>query len=149
MYETTAVARLTGAVSLLVALAVWGLGSVLAAGGTTASTWALGLAVMFPVSALALGYAGGRTPPRAGSEYALGLVVAVAAASVAYLAALAAGLPLAATLVGTNPLALLAAAVGFGLLAAALAVVDARYVRRPPTAARLEAWYLDDPVGDD
>jgi hypothetical protein len=149
MYETTAVARLTGAVSLLVALAVWGLGSVLAAGGTTASTWALGLAVMFPVSALALGYAGGRTPPRTGSEYALGLVVAVAAASVTYLAALAAGLPLVAPLVGASPFELLVAGTGFGLLATTLAVVDARYVRRPPTAARLEARYLDDPVGDD
>jgi len=149
MYETNAAARLAGAVALLTSLAVWGLASVLAAGETTASTWALGLAVMFPVGALALGYASERPSSAIGSEYALGVVVAVAAASVAYLAALAVDFPPVDAVVAATALELLVAAVGFALLTAALAAVDARYVERPDTAARLEARYLDDPIGDD
>ncbi|QLH77343.1 hypothetical protein HZS55_08580 [Halosimplex rubrum] len=149
MYETNAAARLAGAAALLVALAVWGLVSVLAGGETTASTWALGLAVMFPVGALALGYASERPASALGGEYALGLVVAVATLSVTYLAALAVGFPAVAPILGATALELVVAAVGFALLAAALAVADARYVERPATAARLEARYLDDPVGDD
>ncbi|WP_415380746.1 hypothetical protein [Halosimplex sp. TS25] len=149
MYETTAVARLAGAVALLVSLAVWGLLSVLAVGETTASTWALGLVVMFPVSALALGYARDRTPPRVGSEHALGLAVAVAAVTVTYLGALAVDFSPVDALVEATPLELVVAAVGFALLTAALAVVDARYVERPATAARLEARYIDDPIADD
>ncbi|QLH81880.1 hypothetical protein [Halosimplex pelagicum] len=149
MYETNAAARLAGAAALLVALAVWGLASVLAGGETTASTWALGLAVMFPVGALALGYASERPASALGAEYALGLVVAVATLSVAYLAALAVGFPPAAARPDVTALELGVAAVGSALLAVTLAVVDARYVERPATAARLEARYLDDPLGDD
>ena len=147
--ETAAVARVAGAVALFASLALWGFCVSLVTGETTTTTWALGLVAAFPLSALALGYTGNRAPPRDGSEYALGLLVCVSTVSVLYLAALAVDLPLVAVLAGATPLGLAAAAAGFGLLAAGLAVVDARYVERPDTAARLEARYLDDPVGDD
>ncbi|MFB6139679.1 MAG: hypothetical protein ABEJ26_04510 [Halosimplex sp.] len=148
-YETTAVARVAGALSLFASLAVWGLLSLLATGEVTVTTWALALAVMFPLSALAFGYADDRTPLGRGSEYALGLLVCVIAVSVLYLAAVAVDLTVVGALTGAGPVGLAAAAVGVALSAAALAAIDVRYVERPETAARLEARYLDDPVGDD
>lgn len=146
MYRTANVARLAGAVSLLAVLAVWGTLSLLTAGETTVTTWAVGLAAMFPVSALLLGVAGSRPPPRTETEYALGLVVGVVTLSVAYVGAVAADAATVRAVAGVGPLELVVAAVGFALLGGTLALVDARYVERPLTAALLEERHLDDPV---
>lgn len=148
-YRTANVARLAGAATLPTFLAAWGAVSIAAAGETTAATWALGLASMFPVSALLLGYARSRPPPRTGTAYAVGLVAGVVVLSVAYVALVAVDAAAMAAVAGLDPVELTVAAVGSALLGGALALVDARYVERPETATRLEARYLDEPVADD
>lgn len=148
-YRTSTVARLAGAASLPAILAVWGVGYLLLAGETTVTTWALGLAVLFPASALLLGVAGNWPPSRPGVEYALGLLGAVVTLSVAYIALAATGSVGLAPLVGLGPGELLVVGAVSALLGGALAVVDVRYVERPATAARLEERYLDEPVRGD
>lgn len=148
-YRTSNVARLAGAASLFVVLAAWGLLSILAAGETTVSTWAVGLASMVPVSALLLGVAENRSPPRTGMEYALGLLASVVTVTVAYIGFAAVDYATLRAVVTLDPLQLLAAAAGFALLGGLLALVDLRYVERPLTAALLEERYLDEPVRGD
>lgn len=148
-YRTSNVARLAGAVSLPVFLAAWGLFSVLLTGETTVSTWALGLASMFPVSALLVAATGNRSLPRTGLQYAVGLVASVAVVSVAYLVLVVAEYAAIGTIASLDTLELVAVALVFALLGGALALVDVRYVDRPVTAARLENRYLDHPVRDD
>ena len=154
-YRTSSVARLAGAASLPVFLAVWGGFSLLVVGETTVTTWALGLATMFPVSALLLGASRNRAPPRSGAEYAVGLVVIVVTGagrvtvSVAFVGVGVADSSLVGAVAGVGPVELVAAAVGSAALGGVLALVDVRYVERPETAAVLEARYLDDPVASD
>lgn len=150
-YRTANVARLAGAVSLPVFLAGWGLLCWVVAGETTATTWALGLAFMFPVSALFVAVAGNRSRSRlrTGLQYAAGLLTSVVVFSIAYLGVTAVDSAAVDTLASPGSLELVAVGVVFALLVGLLAVVDARYVERPVTAAVLEDRYLDDPVGDD
>jgi hypothetical protein len=152
MYRTSNVARLAGAVSLPVFLAGWGLAFSLVAGETTVSTWALGLASMFPVSALLVVAAGSRSSsrPRTGFQYAVGLVASVVAFSTAFLGAVAvADYAAVGALAGLGALELAGVGTAFALFLVILVLVDARYVERPVTAAMLEDRYLDDPVRDD
>ena len=149
MYRTANVARLAGALFLPVFLATGGLLSLLAVGETTTSTWAFGLAVMFPVSAGLLGLARTRSPLQSGSEHALGLVAGVVTLSTAYLGAAATAPPVMRAVAGVGALELLVTALVFSTVGGTVALVDARYVERPETAARLEAQYLDDPVRTD
>lgn len=147
MYQTATVARLAGAISLVVILATWGLLALAVAGETTATTWALALASMFPISALVLGVVEARFPRTA--EYAVGLVVGVVALSTAYLGVVAADDSLIEPVAAFGPVELLAAALGCGVLVGLLALVDQRYVEHPPSAALLEERHLDEPISDD
>ncbi|WP_255151113.1 hypothetical protein [Halorarius halobius] len=144
-YRTSNVARLAGAASLLAALAGWGYLSHLTAGETTVTTWAVALAALFPVSALLLGAAGSRSPPRTGTAYAVGVAAGVTILSVGYLGAVTADYATVRTLAAVESLELGVAAVGFTLVGGTLALVDHRYVERPVTAALLEERHLDDP----
>jgi len=151
MYRTPNVARLAGAVSLPVFLAGWGLLFSLVGGETTVTTWALGLATMFPLSALFVGVTSdrSRSRPRTGLQYAVGLVASVVAFSLAYLAVAVVDYTAVGVLAGLGWPELVATGVAFTLVVGVLAFVDARYVERPVTAALLEERYLDDPVRDD
>jgi hypothetical protein len=133
-------------VSLPVFLAGWGLLVLLVAGETTATTWALGLASMFPVSALLVAATGARTLPRTGRQHAVGLVASVAVVSTAYLGVAFADRSVIGVLRGLGPVELVAVGVTFALIAGAVALVDARYVERPITAPVLEERYLDESV---
>ena len=143
MYRTANVARLAGAVSLPVFLAGWGLCFLFVAGETTVTTWALGLASMFPVSALFLAATGDRHRPRTGRQYALGLVVSVVGISVAYLGVAIADQAAISVFRGLSVVEVIAIGIVFALFAGVLALVDLRYVERPVTAAMLEERYLD------
>ena len=149
MYQTSNVARLAGAVSLPVFLAGWGFLYLLASGETTVNTWALGLASMFPISALLISIARNRSPPRTGIEYAIGLVGSVVILSVTYVGLVVADYSLMRAIARFNSIELFAAAVIFALLGGILAFVDAKYVERPITAAMLEERYLDEPIERD
>ena len=145
-YRTSNVARLAGAVALPILLAGWGLFSVFVGGETTATTWALGLAAMFPVSGLLVAATGERPVPRSGLQYAVGLVVSVVALSVAYLGVAITDSAAIRTLAGLEPPTLVTVGVLCSLFGAALTFVDVRYVERPLTATLLEERYLDDPL---
>jgi hypothetical protein len=147
--ETQNVARLAGAAGSVVLLAAWGLLTVAVGGEPTASTWALGLALMFPVSVLLLGVSANGTPPRSGMEYAIGLLVAVAVASLAYLGVVLTNATLVRAVSDIGLVELAAGASGFAVLVVVLVYVDLRYVERPLSAATLEDRYLDDPVRAD
>ena len=149
MYQTSTVARLAGAVSLPVFLACWGFLYLLASGETTVNTWAIGLASMFPISAILITLACNRSPPRTGIEYAIGLVGGVVILSVTYVGLVVADYSLMRAVARFNSLELLAAAIIFALLGGILAFVDARYIERPITAAMLEERYLDEPIVKD
>jgi len=149
MYRTSNVARLAGAVSLLAFLAGWGLLFLLASGETTVTTWALGFAFMFPISGLLASLAQHRSPPRTGTEYAMGLVASVVTLSVSYIGVVILDYPVVRAVAGFDSLELVSAAVVFALLVGVLAFVDVRYVERPDTAARLEERYLDRPLRSD
>ena len=148
-YRTSNVARVAGAMSLLVFLAGWGLLSLFVAGETTATTWALGLACMVPVSGLFVAATDNRPLPRPGLQYAVGLVASVLILSVAYLSAVVFDYATIGALTGLNSLTLAALGVGAALLGGGLTLVDRRYVERPVTAALLEERYLDDPIDGD
>jgi len=148
MYQTATVARLAGAMSLFVILATWGLGYLLVSGETTSATWALGLASMFPASAIVLSVVDTRFP-RSGKEYAIGLVVGVVGLSVTYIGVASVDYALVSAIATFDPLELVVAALSFGLVVGALALVDRHYVEHPPSAALLEERYLDEPVSDD
>ncbi len=136
---------MAGAVALLGVLAVWGLLSLLVGGETTATTWALGLGVMYPVSALSV--AGTDTEP--GRQYAVGLAAGVVVLSVAYLGVGVVDYTLVESLAGFDPLELVAVSVVAALLGGGLGLVDVTCVERPVTAAALEERYVDDPVDGD
>jgi hypothetical protein len=146
MYRTPNVARLAGALSLPVFLVLGGLLSLVVVGETTATTWELGLASMVPLSALFLVATQYRSPPRAGTQYAVGLVGCVVAVSVAYVTGALVDYATVRSLAGFAPIELLAAGSAFALLGGALALVDVFYVERPDTATVLEERYLDDPL---
>lgn len=147
-YETPTFARLAGALSLLVALSTWGLLSLLVVGETTVTTWALGLAALFPASAVVLGVVAPRFP-QAGKQYAVGVVVGVVTLSLTYIGVAAADQSLLGAVAALDSLELLAGALAAGVVVGTLAVVDRRYVEHPPSAALLEARHLDEPIGDD
>jgi hypothetical protein len=136
-------------VSLPAFLAAWGLLSLSVVGEVTASTWALGLAAMFPVSALLVAATGERVRHRTRRQYALGLVGGVVVLSVAYLGVAAVDDAPLRGLVGLNTLEVSIVGAAFALFGTALALVDSRYVEHPLTAALLEDRYLDDPPGSE
>ena len=148
-YRTANVARLAGAISLPVILAGWGLVFLFLDGETTVTTWALGLASMFPVSGLLVAVTGERSVPRSGLQYAVGLVVSVVVLSVAYLGVALANSAVIRSFAGVGLPALITVGVLCSLVGVVLAFVDLRYVERPLTAALLEERYLDDPVGSE
>ena len=148
-YTTSNVARLAGAVGLLVVLAAWGIVTLSVTGELTVSTWAVGLAGMFPVSALLLVMTAERAPPRSGTAYAAGLAASVVVLGVAYLAVALTGPSTLHLLTGLTQPQLVAGATSGALVGGCLALVDAHYVERPQTAALLETQYLDAPLESD
>ena len=146
MYRTRTVARLAGALSLPVFLAVGGLLSLALLGETTATTWELALASMIPGSALVLVATQYRSPPRAGTQYAVGFVGSALTVSVAYVGGAFVDYAAVRRLAGFAPLELVAVGSAFALLGGALALVDIFYLERPDTAALLEERHLDDPL---
>lgn len=144
MYRTSNVARLAGAVSLPIFLAVWGLFSLFLVGESTVTTWALGLASMLPISGLLAAATDGRPLPRTGFQYAVGLVASVVIFSVAYLGIVIVDHAVIGILHDLGWFELIAIGVTFGLFAGVFTLVDLRYVERPVTAAMLEERYLDE-----